>query len=97
MGFFMFNARKPRGFQHNYIYVDERKEKLKQIEENAKRDLGMLPPKEFKPEDLRGKFSEHTKHLKKYKKRHLSFQTLIVLLAIAIFILHYLMTGKFSF
>ena len=30
MGFFMFNARKPRGFQHNYIYVDERKEKLKQ-------------------------------------------------------------------
>ena len=24
----MFNVRKPRGFNHQYIYVDERKEKL---------------------------------------------------------------------
>lgn len=40
----MFNSmRKPRGFNHQYIYVDERKEKLAKMEENAKRDLGMLP------------------------------------------------------
>ena len=32
--------RKPRGFNHQYIYVDERKEKLAKMEENAKRDLG---------------------------------------------------------
>ena len=39
----MFNSmRKPRGFNHQYIYVDERKEKLAKMEENAKRDLGML-------------------------------------------------------
>ena len=44
----MFNSmRKPRGFNHQYIYVDERKEKLAKMEENAKRDLGMLPEKEF--------------------------------------------------
>ena len=42
----MFNSmRKPRGFNHQYIYVDERKEKLAKMEENAKRDLGMLPEK----------------------------------------------------
>ena len=36
----MFNSmRKPRGFNHQYIYVDERKEKLAKMEENAKRDL----------------------------------------------------------
>ena len=33
----MFTMRKPRGFQHNYIYVNERKEKLDKMTENAKR------------------------------------------------------------
>ena len=33
----MFAMRKPRGFNHSYIYVDERKEKLAKMEENAKR------------------------------------------------------------
>ena len=38
--------REPKKFNHKYIFVDERKEKLDKIVENAKRDLGMLPPKE---------------------------------------------------
>ena len=42
------------GFHHSYIYVDERKEKLAKMEEDAKRELGMLPEKEFSPEDIRG-------------------------------------------
>ena len=29
----MFAMRKPRGFHHSYIYVDERKEKLAKMEE----------------------------------------------------------------
>ena len=49
----MFTMRKPRGFNHPYIYVDERKEKLAKMEEKAKRELGMLPEKEFSPEDIR--------------------------------------------
>jgi len=75
----LFKQREPRRFQHNYIYYDERKEKLKNIEEKAKRELGMLPEKEFNPEDIRGKFVEQTTHLKRYKEgkaesngRHLS-------------------------
>lgn len=60
--------RKPRGFNHPYIYVDERKEKLAKMEENAKRELGMLPPKEFSPEDIRGKFVEGTTHLRRRKE-----------------------------
>lgn len=64
----MFKMEKPRRFNHQYIYVDERKEKLQKLEENAKRDLGMLPPKEFSPEDIRGKFVEGTKHLKRRKE-----------------------------
>lgn len=29
----MFTMRKPRAYHHEYIYVDERKEKLQKIEE----------------------------------------------------------------
>ena len=43
----IFKSEKPRAFSHQYIYVDERKERLAKMEENAKRDLGMLPPKEL--------------------------------------------------
>ena len=38
----MFTMRKPRGFRHEYIYVDERKEKLQKIEETAKRELSLI-------------------------------------------------------
>lgn len=97
MGFFSQN--KPRSFQHQWIYVDERKEKLQKIEENAKRDLGMLPPKETTPEErIRGSFVEHTKHLKRRKeKKPTSFAVLLILLAVMLFILHYLVTGELSF
>ncbi|MBE6287760.1 MAG: hypothetical protein E7099_06190 [Mediterranea massiliensis] len=64
----MFTMRKPRGFQHSYIYVNERKEKLDKMREDAKRDLGLLPEKEFSPEDIRGKFIEGTTHLKRRKE-----------------------------
>ena len=47
MGMFFNSMRKPRGFNHQYIYVNERKEKLEKMEEKAKRELGMLPDKEF--------------------------------------------------
>ena len=61
----MFTMRNPRGFHHTYIFVDERKERLAKMEENAKRELGLLPEKEFSPEDIRGKFVEGTTHLKR--------------------------------
>ena len=63
----LFRVDKPRGFQHNYIYYDPRKEKQKEREERAKRELGLLPPKEFSPEDIRGKFVDATTHLRKRK------------------------------
>ena len=34
----MFKMEKPRRFNHQYIYVDERKEKLQKLEEKAKRE-----------------------------------------------------------
>lgn len=95
----LFSMRKPRGYHHEYIYVDERKEKLQKIEESSKRDLGMIPPKEFSPEDIRGKFIEGTTHLKRRKesgRKPLTYGFLFAAICILLFILHYLVTGEFT-
>ena len=68
MGF--FNQRKPRRFNHQYIYVDERRERLQAIEERAKRELGMTPePEKTTEERIRGRFVEQTTHLKRQQEK----------------------------
>lgn len=92
----LFTARKPRGFQHNYIYYDPRKEKLREIDERAKRELGKLPPKEFSPEDIRGKFVCATKHLKRRKdsgRKPVSYGVLIMLIVALLMLMRWLATG----
>ena len=93
----MFTMRKPRGFQHNYIYVNERKEKLDKMTENAKRELGMIPEKEFSPEDIRGKFVESTTHLRRRKergKKPMSVGIILISIAILSFLWYAIITGK---
>lgn len=92
----MFTMRKPRGFHHSYIYVDERKEKLEKMKENAKRELGMLPPKEFNPEDIRGKFVEATTHLKRRKeseKRPLHFIVILFFIGLLAYLWYAISNG----
>ena len=92
----MFAMRKPRGFNHSYIYVDERKEKLAKMEENAKRDLGMLPEKEFSPEDIRGKFIEGTTHLKRRKesgRKPMHLGIILVVMAVLIYLWYAISNG----
>ena len=96
----MFNIREPRRFEHKYIYVDERKEKLAKIEEKARRELGMLPEETFNPESIRGKFVEGTTHLKRRKENggpRVSPQMAIVLIILLGILLHWLLTGKMIF
>ena len=96
----MFGIRKPRGFNHQYIYVDERKEKLTKMEEDAKRDLGMLPEKEFSPEDIKGKFVEATTHLKRRKqsgRKPIHVGIVVIIIALLIYLWHSLLTGSWSF
>lgn len=92
----MFAMRKPRGFNHSYTYVDERKEKLAKMEENAKRDLGMLPEKEFSPEDIRGKFIEGTTHLKRRKesgRKPMHLGIILVVMAVLIYLWYAISNG----
>lgn len=100
----MFGVRKPRRFNHPYIYVNERKEKLAKMEEDAKRDLGILSEeeeKEYNPEErIRGKFVEGTTHLKRRKdsgRKPLHIGLLIALIVVLIFLGNYLYTGRWTF
>lgn len=96
----MFKSQKPRRFNHQYIYVDERKEKLEKMEEQAKRELGMIPEKEFNPEDIRGKFIEGTTHLKRRKQSNrqpVHVGVIFIIIALLVFLWHYLQTGNWSF
>ena len=97
----MFKSGKPRAYSHQYIYVNERKEKLNKIEENAKRDLGILPPQESTAEErIRGKFVESTKHLKRRKesgRKPLTYAALLIGIGALCYVLHYLVTGELRF
>ena len=93
----MFNVREPRRFEHKYIYVDERKERLAKIEERAKRELGMLPEEEFNPESIRGKFVQGTTHLKRRKENGgptLSVPVAIVLAVLLTILLLNILNGN---
>lgn len=96
----MFKMRKPRKYNPQFIYYDERKERLKKMEEDAKRDLGMLPPKEFSPEDIRGKFVEASTHLKRRKNKRrkpMHIGVLIIIILILLYLWYFLSTGKLTF
>ena len=100
MGMFFNSMRKHRGFNHQNIYVNERKEKLEKMDDKAKRELGMLPDKEFSPEDIRGKFVEGTTHLKRRKasgRKPVSFGIILIIIAFLLYLWHYLATGSWSF
>lgn len=98
MGF--FKMREPRRFNHKYIYVDERKEKLDKIVESAKRDLGMLPPKEdgFR-ERLQGAFTNDGSHLSRRKEsgERVSSRVAIGALFVCVLILYFLLKEVFVF
>lgn len=99
----LLNVREPKRFEHHYIYYDARKEKLQKIEENARRELGMLSDEEnteYDPNKIRGKFIENTKHLKRRKESGaspVSTPAIVAILVGMLLLLHYLITGQWFF
>lgn len=65
----LFRPRRPRGFHHEPMFSDERKARLKAVENRARRELGMEPPQEFQPQNLHGTFTNGTRHLRRRKQR----------------------------
>jgi hypothetical protein len=90
----LFNQRKPKGFNHQYNYIDERRERLKAMEERARRELGMIPEAEKTTEErIRGKFVEQTSHLKRQqeKGKPSSSKWLIIIAALLVALIYALL------
>ena len=96
----MFKMREPRKFNHKYIFVDERKEKLDKIVENAKRELGMLPQRqEGYSERLQGAFSAENSHVLRRKANGTRITTRVAVAAlfVCVFLLYYILKDLFVF
>lgn len=92
--------REPRRFNHKYIFVDERKEKLDKIVENAKRDLGMLPPQEPTYEErIRGAFIGENSHLdrKRAANSRVSSRFAVAALFVCVFVLYYIFKTVYGY
>jgi hypothetical protein len=91
----LFKSQKPRSYHHEYIYHDERKEKLAKIEERAKREMGLIEEnRQMSREDIKGAFVNATKHLKRRKesgRQPVSSIVLIFLIIVLVFLMRYLL------
>lgn len=68
----LFSMRKPRGFNHKYMYVDPRKDRLKAVEDRAKAELGMAEDNGAEHDRIRGMFINATKHARRRRERKLA-------------------------
>lgn len=72
-----FQQPKPRGFQHQYLYVDERKERLKAMERRAKAALGQQEKQPYDAEtQLKGTIRRSTHHA--HRRKPLSIATVLL-------------------
>lgn len=80
----MFQSPKPRGFQHHYLYVDERKERLKEIQQRAMTaDKKSEPNSSYSsPSSIQGLFRKSSRQ----KQSFLFIYVLVGLFCLAILI-----------
>ena len=86
---------RPRGFRHEFIYVDERKERLRNIERRAKEALAQEAETE-KPRTWDGVFRSEGRQARRQRMGRLRRQTLLNL-SLILFLLLLLMALLFYF
>ena len=79
--------RKPRPFNHRPIYVDAQRDRLAEIEQRARRELGLDEPEAPSSASLRGVFSRGQKHVNRRRERGQSLSLKMSLLLIFILLL----------
>lgn len=85
----MFQSPKPRGFQHHYLYVDERKERLKEIQQRAMTaDKGSELNSSYSSSSIQGLFRKSSRQK---QSSHFTFLLvglfcLVILIALLLFV-----------
>jgi len=85
---------KPRPFNHQPIYIDARRERLEQVEQRARQELGLAPQGAYVPSDLHGVFS--TAQKQRRKGRGLLLWSLPMFLAVLLVLLASVLLIAFS-
>ena len=90
-----FQPRRPRVFQHQFIYGDERKSRVAEMEQQIT-DAGLVEkekPDAYNPERFRGTYVQATRHLRRRREREDKWQTIgvgVKIIAIVLLILIWL-------
>lgn len=82
----LFRQPRPRRFQYEYIYVDERKERLLQIEQKAREELGMTSHKALDREEIHQAFQAAMPHVTR-RRQHRSSAFPLLQLVLLMFLL----------
>ncbi len=99
----IFKAREPRKFRRVTVYSDERKDRLRRLVEEVKREQGEIEAKveedRFNPDRFRGKFQEFTPRAQKHResKTRLGLPLVMVLLLALFLVWRFLLTGSTRF
>lgn len=79
--------KKPRHFNHKPIFLDDRRERLAEIENRARRELGLDVPESSEADGLHGIFSRGRRHARSRKDAANGLDTRKILLLIAVLLL----------
>lgn len=92
----LFKARQPRKYRPRVIFYDERKEKLRKLVNEVKRQQGEVVDEPYDPTKFKGTFSKFTPRAQKAKQRSrkLAWPVALMAIIVLIVIMRYLWTGK---
>ncbi|MBR4897897.1 MAG: hypothetical protein IKZ48_03825 [Prevotella sp.] len=79
--------KKPRHFNHKPIFLDERRDRLAEIENRARRELGLDVPESSESDGLHGVFSRGQRHTRFRKNDGKGLDTRKILLLIVVLLL----------
>lgn len=79
--------KRPRPFSHSPIYINDRKSRLAEVEQRARRELGLSTPDDGNSENLRGVFKSVQKHRKGTGMRWDSLKLLLFVFVLIVILL----------
>lgn len=94
-----FKTRRPRRFNHPLIYSDERRERLRQLEEKARRQLDASAKDRFDAEEFRDAFSKVSTSRRQERNiagwgLRLSSSVILILIVVMALVMYGLMSGS---
>ena len=93
----LFQTREPRKYRPVSMYTSERKDKLDKLVNDAKREMGELPPvTDIEPDHFKGKFSQFTPRARRASEREhkLSWPLVLILVLLLSLLWYYIVIGR---